>query len=61
MMLPLYANLVKHDLRLLEAASDLGAKPWKAFLKVTLPLSKAGIIAGSHAGDDSGRWRVRHS
>ena len=47
MVLPLYANLVKLDLRLLEAASDLGAKPWKAFLKVTLPLSKSGIIAGS--------------
>jgi putrescine transport system permease protein len=47
MILPLYANLVKLDLRLLEAASDLGAKPWKAFLKITLPLSKAGIIAGS--------------
>jgi putrescine transport system permease protein len=47
MILPLYANLVKLDLRLLEAASDLGARPWKAFLKVTLPLSKAGIIAGS--------------
>jgi putrescine transport system permease protein len=47
MILPLYANLVKLDLRLLEAASDLGAKPWKAFLKVTLPLSKSGIIAGS--------------
>lgn len=47
MVLPLYANLVKLDLRLLEAASDLGARPWKAFLKVTLPLSKSGIIAGS--------------
>ena len=47
MILPLYANLVKLDMRLLEAASDLGAKPWKAFLKITLPLSKAGIIAGS--------------
>ena len=47
MVLPLYANLVKLDLRLLEAASDLGARPWKAFLKVTLPLSKAGIVAGS--------------
>ena len=47
MVLPLYANLVKLDLRLLEAASDLGARPWKAFLTVTLPLSKAGIIAGS--------------
>ena len=47
MILPLYANLVKLDGRLLEAASDLGCKPWEAFLKVTLPLSKNGIIAGS--------------
>lgn len=46
MILPLYANLVKLDMRLLEAAYDLGAKPWKAFLTVTLPLSQAGIIAG---------------
>ncbi|MDZ4814078.1 MAG: ABC transporter permease subunit [Pseudomonadota bacterium] len=46
MVLPLYTNLVKHDNRLLEAAYDLGAKPWQAFLKITLPLSKAGIIAG---------------
>ena len=46
MILPLYANLVKLDLRLLEAAYDLGARPWKAFLKVTLPLSRSGIIAG---------------
>lgn len=46
MVLPLYANLVKHDNRLLEAAYDLGAKPWQAFLRITLPLSKAGIIAG---------------
>ncbi len=46
MILPLYTNLVKHDNRLLEAAYDLGAKPWKAFLTVTLPLSKAGIVAG---------------
>jgi putrescine transport system permease protein len=46
MVLPLYTNLVKMDLRLLEAAYDLGAKPWKAFLSITLPLSKSGIIAG---------------
>lgn len=46
MVLPLYTNLVKHDQRLLEAAYDLGAKPWKAFFTITLPLSKAGIIAG---------------
>jgi putrescine transport system permease protein len=46
MVLPLYANLVKLDLRLLEAAKDLGATPWKAFWLVTVPLSKAGIAAG---------------
>jgi putrescine transport system permease protein len=47
MVLPLYTNLVKLDMRLLEAAYDLGAKPWKVFLKITLPMSRAGIIAGS--------------
>lgn len=47
MILPLFGNLAKMDLRLLEAASDLGATPWTAFWKVTVPLSKAGIIAGS--------------
>jgi putrescine transport system permease protein len=46
MVLPLYTNLVKHDGHLLEAAYDLGARPWKAFLRITLPLSRAGIIAG---------------
>lgn len=46
MVLPLYANLVKLDHRLLEAAYDLGARPWQAFLKITLPLSRGGIIAG---------------
>jgi spermidine/putrescine transport system permease protein len=46
MVLPLYANLEKHDPRLLEAASDLGATRWQAFLRVTLPLSRPGIAAG---------------
>jgi ABC-type spermidine/putrescine transport system, permease component I len=46
MVLPLYANLVKLDHRLLEAAYDLGARPWQAFLRITLPLSRSGIIAG---------------
>jgi putrescine transport system permease protein len=46
MVLPLYANLVKLDWRLLEAAYDLGATPWRAFWLVTVPLSRAGIIAG---------------
>ena len=47
MILPLYGNLAKMDLRHLEAAADLGAQPWTAFWKVTVPLSGAGIIAGS--------------
>ena len=47
MVLPLYANLVKHDDTLIEAATDLGAGRIQAFWKVTVPLSRAGIIAGS--------------
>jgi putrescine transport system permease protein len=47
MILPLYSNLEKHDHTLLEAAADLGARPWRAFLRVTLPLSRPGIIAGA--------------
>lgn len=47
MVLPLYANLVKLDMRLLEAARDLGARPWTAFVSITLPLSWRGIVAGS--------------
>ena len=46
MVLPLYANLVKMDFRLLEAAYDLGASPFKAFWLVTVPLSRSGIVAG---------------
>ena len=46
MILPLYANLVKMDVRLLEAAHDLGASAWKAFWLITVPLSRSGIIAG---------------
>jgi putrescine transport system permease protein len=47
MVLPLYANLEKHDRSLLEAAADLGAPPWKAFLRVTWPLSVPGVVAGA--------------
>nr|WP_237140750.1 ABC transporter permease subunit [Pseudomonas silesiensis] len=46
MILPLYANLVKHDNSLLEAASDLGSSTFNSFWKITIPLSKNGIIAG---------------
>jgi putrescine transport system permease protein len=46
MILPLYANLEKMDLTLLEAAADLGCKPWQAFVKITVPLSFPGIVAG---------------
>lgn len=47
MILPLYANLEKHDPTLLEAAEDLGARPFTTFLRITLPLSIPGIVAGS--------------
>jgi putrescine transport system permease protein len=47
MVLPLYAALEKMDGTLLEAASDLGCPPWKAFWKITFPLSIPGVIAGS--------------
>ena len=47
MILPLYANLEKHDNTLLEAAADLGATPMTGFFRITLPQSIAGIIAGS--------------
>jgi spermidine/putrescine transport system permease protein len=47
MILPLYTSLEKIDPSQLEAAADLGARPIKAFLRVTLPLSVPGIVAGS--------------
>ena len=47
MILPLAANLMRMDFTLLEAAEDLGARPWNAFLRITLPLSLPGMIAGS--------------
>jgi putrescine transport system permease protein len=47
MILPLYANLVKHDHSLLEAASDLGANRFITFCRITLPLSFNGIMAGA--------------
>jgi putrescine transport system permease protein len=46
MILPLYANLERLNLDLLDAASDLGARRWQAFVDVTLPLSMPGIVGG---------------
>lgn len=46
MVLPLYASIDSLDKRYLEAASDLGARPWKTFLSITVPLTLPGIIAG---------------
>ena len=46
MILPIYTTIIKIDKSYLEAARDLGASGARAFLKVTLPLSKAGIISG---------------
>jgi len=47
MVLPLFATLEKLDPTLLEAAADLGSRPWRAFLDITVPLSIPGVIAGS--------------
>ncbi|PZU88509.1 MAG: putrescine/spermidine ABC transporter permease [Shinella sp.] len=47
MVLPLYSALEKLDGTLLEAASDLGCPPWKAFWRITFPLSIPGVIAGA--------------
>jgi putrescine transport system permease protein len=47
MLLPLYATLAKLDLNLLEAAQDLGATPWQTFWRITVPLSRSGIVAGA--------------
>ena len=47
MVLPLYANLEKHDQALLDAAQDLGANAWHRFWRITFPLSLPGVYAGS--------------
>lgn len=47
MVLPLYANLEKHDPALLDAAQDLGARAWDRFWRVTFPLSLPGVYAGA--------------
>ncbi len=45
-VLPIFAALERIDKSLLEAAADLGCRPWEAFARVTLPLSLPGIVAG---------------
>ncbi|MEO5766200.1 MAG: ABC transporter permease [Casimicrobiaceae bacterium] len=47
MVLPLYANLEKHDQALLDAAQDLGANAWQRFWRITFPLSLPGVYAGA--------------
>ena len=47
MILPLYASLERMDPTLSEAAMDLGCRPWQVILKIVLPLSLPGIVAGS--------------
>jgi spermidine/putrescine transport system permease protein len=47
MVLPLYTSIEKLPRRLLEASQDLGASPWRTFLRVTVPLTMPGIAAGS--------------
>ncbi len=47
MVLPLYANLEKHDQALLDAAQDLGANGWQRFWRITFPLSLPGVYAGA--------------
>jgi spermidine/putrescine transport system permease protein len=47
MVLPLYASIERFDFTLMEAASDLGANKWRAFLRVMLPMTMPGVAAGS--------------
>jgi spermidine/putrescine transport system permease protein len=46
MVLPIYASIERFDFRLIEAANDLGANDWRAFVRVLLPLTMPGVIAG---------------
>jgi spermidine/putrescine transport system permease protein len=47
MVLPIYASLDRFDFTLVEAAQDLGANKWRSFVRVMLPLTMPGIVAGS--------------
>ncbi len=59
MVLPLYANLEKHDQALLDAAQDLGAGAWQRFWRITFPLSLPGVYAGRRARVHSGARHLR--
>jgi len=62
MVLPIYASIEGLDQSLLEAASDLGSRPVKRFFRVTLPLCKGGLLAGSILCfiPTVGEWLVPH-
>lgn len=61
LILPLYATLVRLDRTLLEAAADLGCRPWRQFTSITLPQSMPVGTGGLHAGVYSGDGRICHS
>ena len=61
MVLPLYANLEKHDRALLDAAQDLGAGAWQRFWRITFPLSLPGVYAGAALVFISRAGHLRHS
>lgn len=44
-ILPMYASIEKFDHTLMEAAADLGAPPWRSFLRVMLPMTMPGVVA----------------
>ena len=59
MVLPLYANLEKHDQTLLDAAQDLGANAWQRFWRITFPLSLPGRLRRRGAGVHPGARHLR--
>jgi len=62
MILPIYAALEGLDRSVLEAAADLGATPFRRFFRVTLPLTRGGLLAGSILVfiPTVGEWLVPH-
>jgi len=60
MVLPLYARLSRLDPALMRAAADLGAPPWRVFLRIILPLSRPGITAGAEGFAAFAHQRIDH-